>query len=70
MQQAESFRELERIGRMRQSMIDTADQFCGQPARSVRDEAGEYFVNGESAGGRTSAALQHRSPITDHRSPE
>ena len=31
---------------MLQSMIDKADQFCGQPAPCVREEAPGYFVNG------------------------
>ena len=69
MQHAESFRdlvvypqtrdglidELERIGRMLQSMMDKAGLFCGPSARCVREDTVEYFV--------------HRSPITDHRSP-
>ena len=48
--------ELERMGRMLQSMVDKADLFCGPSVRGVREGTVEYFV--------------HRSPITDHRSPE
>lgn len=44
--------ELERIGRMLQSMTDKADLFCGPSARCVREDSAEYFV--------------HRSPVTDH----
>ena len=46
--------EFNRIGRMLQSMIDKADQFCGQPARFVREETAEYFMT------------DNRSPITDN----
>ena len=45
--------ELERIGRMLQSMMDKADLFCGPSARCVREGVEPYFVN--------------RSPVTDHR---
>jgi four helix bundle protein len=37
--------ELERIGRMLQSMMDKADLFCGRSARCVREDTVEYFVN-------------------------
>lgn len=37
--------ELSRIGRMLQSMMDKADQFCGDTAFCVRDETAEYFTN-------------------------
>lgn len=47
--------ELERIGRMLQSMTDKADLFCGPSARRVREDSTDYFVN--------------RSPATDHRLP-
>lgn len=39
--------ELERIGRMLQSMIVKVDQFCGQSVRCMREDAAGYFVNGE-----------------------
>lgn len=47
--------ELERIGRMLQSMVDKAILFCGPSAHSVREATVEYFV--------------YRSPITDYRLP-
>ncbi len=47
--------ELERIGRMLQSMVDKVDLFCGRTARCVREDIVEYLVC--------------RSPITDNRSP-
>ena len=37
--------ELERIGRMLQSMIDKAELFCGRPADRVREESEVYFVD-------------------------
>ena len=36
--------ELERIGRMLQSMMDKVDLFCGASVRCVREDAVEYFV--------------------------
>jgi four helix bundle protein len=35
--------DLERVGRMLQSMMDKADLFCGQPANRVREDAVDYF---------------------------
>jgi four helix bundle protein len=37
--------ELERIGRMLQSMIDKADLFCGSSAHCVREATVDYFVS-------------------------
>jgi len=37
--------ELERIGRMLQSMQDKSDLFCGQKARCVREGVAEYLVD-------------------------
>ena len=36
--------ELESIGRMRQAMIDKADQFCGAAPHCIRESEAEYFV--------------------------
>jgi four helix bundle protein len=33
------------IGRMLGGMMDKAELFCGEPPRSVREEAAEYIVN-------------------------
>jgi four helix bundle protein len=48
--------QLERIGRMLQSMIDKSGQFCSQSGQCVREQAAEYFTT-----------TDHRSPITDNR---
>jgi len=37
--------DLERIGRMLQSMIDKAEQFCGASVRYVREDVKQYFVD-------------------------
>ncbi len=33
------------IGRMLGGMMDKADLFCGEPSRTVRDEAAEYIIS-------------------------
>ena len=43
--------ELQRIGRMLQSLIDKADQFCDASERSVREDADGYFVDGPPVSG-------------------
>jgi len=48
--------ELERMGRMLQSMVDKADLLSNPSVRCVREGPVEYFT--------------HRSPITDYRSLE
>jgi four helix bundle protein len=45
--------DLERIGRMLQSMVDKADLFCGPFADRVRESSPDYFTD-------------YRSPITDY----
>jgi len=45
--------ELERIGRMLQSMMDKSALFCGSSKSCVREDAADYFV--------------HRPPMTDNR---
>ena len=49
----ELIHELERIGRMLQSMMDKAQQFCAAPHGIVSEETSEYFT-------------PHPSPITRH----
>ena len=44
--QNELIEQLEKVGRMLQSMIDKAETFCRQPRDSIREEAPEYFVIG------------------------
>ena len=46
------------IGRMLNGMMDKADMFCGEPPRSVREEAAVYFTKSDYEG------TDHRSPIT------
>ena len=36
------------VGRMLNGMMDKADIFCGEPPRSVREEAGVYFTESDN----------------------
>jgi len=36
------------IGRMLNGMMDKADMFCGEPPRTMREEASGYFVESDS----------------------
>jgi four helix bundle protein len=54
--------ELQRIGRMLQSMMDKSDLFCGSRPACVRESAAEYFTH-------RSPSTDHRPPTTDHRPP-
>ena len=35
------------IGRMLNGMMDKADMFCGEPARTMREESAEYFTDSD-----------------------
>jgi four helix bundle protein len=36
------------VGRMLNGMMDKADLFCGEPARTVREEPAEYFTESDN----------------------
>jgi len=36
------------IGRMLDGMMEKSELFCGEPSRSIRDEAAEYIVTTEN----------------------